>query len=227
MPSQPQDRQPSQSTLDWFARAEFAEALHSAQRDCIPELTRVFGHQGLYLRCSETQPASLAGNMLHKMTQLNLSARCWQGDFICDLDALPMQSDTFSLIYASFITECLPHPTPLLHELHRVIRPEGSLLLLQLNATAAQRLRWGLTSANFHSKGKVQQLLNEAGFDVQRALAIGPVWSVRGNARYQAKKTVLDGVRMARLWVAKKRDAAITPVRATPRVQTRPVGAGQ
>jgi SAM-dependent methyltransferase len=227
MPSDPQVRQPLQSTLDWFAREAFADTLQSAQRDCVPELTRVFGHQGLYLRCSSTQAAQLPGNMLHKMTQLSLTTQGWQGDFASEIDVLPVQSDTFALVYASFVAECLSQPLPLLHELYRVIRPEGTMLLLQLNATAAQRLRWGLTSAHFYSKTKLQQLLQEADFQVQRVHAIGPVWSARGTERYQSKKSVLDGVRMARLWVAKRRDASMTPIRATPRVQTRAVGAGR
>lgn len=219
MPARVDFRQPNQGTLDWFAREEFAAALQLAQRDCIPELTRVFGHQGLYLRASTALPTDLSGNMVNKLTTLTLTRRAWTGDLVGQHDVLPMMSETFSLIYAGFVLDCLQRPEPLLHELHRVLRPEGSLLLLQLNPLGLHRLRWGWSGVHYESRAKLGRQLRDAGLDVQRVRAIGPVWSRTGAETYRDDRGVLDTVRMARLWVVKRRDVGLTPLRSAPRVR--------
>ena len=47
---------------------------------------------------------------------------------ICDLEAIPLDDGFFDFILLADVVETLPDPRPVLHELHRLLKPGGLLL---------------------------------------------------------------------------------------------------
>jgi SAM-dependent methyltransferase len=50
-------------------------------------------------------------------------------DYVCRLDAIPVESERYDLVLCTQVLEHLPEPADVLRELHRVLRPGGHLWL--------------------------------------------------------------------------------------------------
>jgi SAM-dependent methyltransferase len=50
-------------------------------------------------------------------------------DYVCSLDAIPVESERYDLVLCTQVLEHLPEPADVLRELHRVLRPGGRLWL--------------------------------------------------------------------------------------------------
>jgi SAM-dependent methyltransferase len=50
-------------------------------------------------------------------------------DYICDLDCIPVEDERYELVLCTQVLEHLPEPADVLTELHRVLRPSGTLWL--------------------------------------------------------------------------------------------------
>ena len=60
------------------------------QRQVIPELTRIFGQIGLYLRPSADMPEELSGNMLGRVLSLHRAGEGFEGPWRCTDAQLPI-----------------------------------------------------------------------------------------------------------------------------------------
>lgn len=63
-----------------------------------------------------------------------------RADLYCDFDALPFEANSLDLLVLPHCLEFAPDPHHRLREAHRVLRPEGRLLILGLNPVSL----WGL-----------------------------------------------------------------------------------
>ncbi len=198
--------------------------LHEVQRQAIPELTRVFGQTGLYLRPTPALPPVLSGNMLGNVVSVHRGAAGFEGDLACRDDQLPICTGCVSLVYSLFVLETSASPRGLLEEVARVLKPEGVAIVLTLNPWSPSRLRWGFRGLAAQEPATVVDDLRAVGLEVQRRRCVGPLWSsapavdlaVRGRDHPWA------GLRMASLIVARRRDPAMTPLRASPALKFSP-----
>ena len=123
MPPAHARRQPDPPAEAWFRRDTTLRLVQEVQRQAIPELTRVFGHTGLYLRPCPELPEALSGNMLADVLSLKREDGGFGGGLACADAALPLASGSLSLVYALFVLETSPDPAQLLREIARAVLP--------------------------------------------------------------------------------------------------------
>jgi SAM-dependent methyltransferase len=187
--------------------------LADVQRDALPEMTRVVGQHGLYLRPSEAIAPDLSGNMLAKVVSLWRAGDGFRGDFDCIDPEIPIASASLSLIYALFVVEGAPSPAVLLHEFARMLKPEGVVMVLSLNPWSPAQLRW-LKPPPSSSSHRLERQAQEAGLEVVRRQFLGPFWPAgRPTAIDTRQRGLADGFRAARLTVLRRREATLTPLR--------------
>ena len=216
MPPASPRRQPARSADLWFRRDTTRRLLHEVQRQVVPDLTRVFGRTGLYLRPAEVVAPALSGNLLAGVVSLAREGDGFGGDIACRDDRLPFASGTLSLVYALFVFETSPEPQALLEEIARVLEPEGVAILLTLNPWSLARLRWAFRGLSCADPADLGRRVRDLGLDVQRVRHVGPFWSPP--ERVDVVPETTDGpasrLRMAHLTVARRRDPGVTPLRA-------------
>jgi len=223
MPSPHPASQPDDRTPAWLLSEPGRQLVAEVQCNALPEMTRVFGQFGLYLRPSGLMPAELSGNLLGNVLSLYRDEDRFSGQLRC-LDAeLPISSSSLSLVYALFVLETSPDPGALLQEISRSLKPEGIALLINLNPWSMAQLRW-LRPPGSTSGAWLDRLAQEAGLEVVRRHFLGPFWpSATGSISDQGGNRWLDGFRAASLSVLRRREAALTPLRkATSAVSLRP-----
>jgi SAM-dependent methyltransferase len=218
MPPAPVRRQPDPPADAWFRRDRSLRLIREVQRQAVPELTRVFGHSGLYLRPSAEVAPGLSGNMLAGVLSLHRSAGGFAGDLRCSDEALPVASASLALVYALFVFETSPAPAALLGEIARVLKPDGVALCVGLNPWGLTRLRWAMRGMSSTAPAQFAAQVREVGLEVQRSRYVGPLWTLPdridiGDPPHEGPTARL---RMAHLTVARRRDPGLTPLRASP-----------
>lgn len=215
MPSPRSRRQPENRSPDWFHRGAGRRLIVDVQRQATPELTRVFGHTGLFLRPTAEHPAELSGNMLAQVLSLHRSAPGFDGQFRCEDDALPLAPDSLSLVFSLFVLESSRDAPALVAEYARVLKPEGVVLIISLNPWSPTRLRWALQAGVTRSAGAVEDLLRNAGLDVLRRHYLGPNWASKQGVTLMEDRRprLFDAFRAATLIVARRREIPLTPQR--------------
>ena len=225
MPPAHARRQPDPAPDAWFGREAPLRLIREVQRQAIPDLTRVFGHAGLYLRPTAALEPGLPGHVLASVLSLHRDGHAFAGAVACDDARLPIASGSLSLVYALFVFESSPDPAALMSEVARVLTPEGVAIMLTLNPWGPARLRWAFNGMRGFDPGVFAGHVRASGLDVQRRRYLGPIWSV-------ARDTDLDPadgsglaarLRMASLIVARRRDPGVTPLRSSaPALKFRP-----
>lgn len=214
MPSHRRLRQPESGPAKWLERGAGRQLLADVQRMAIPELTRVFGQTGLYLRPTARITADLSGNMLAQVISLHRSGSLFEGQLRCADAELPISTASLSLVYALFVLESSPDPHGLVQEFARVLKPEGVALVISLNPVSLARLRWIHALGGAASSSQVERMAREAGLEVVRHQFIGPFWPSTSSAISDpGGKGWLDEFRAANLVVLRRRDVAMTPLR--------------
>ncbi|MGH8029672.1 MAG: methyltransferase domain-containing protein, partial [Arenimonas sp.] len=175
MPLVSSTRQPEHPLLEWFRDGRGRRLAAEAQRQTIPELTRVFGHAGLFLRPFPEYPLELSGNMLASVLTLGRRGDALHGQWDCRDDALPIGTGTLSLVYGLFVVETSPTPEALIQEIGRVLKPDGVAMLVCLNGWSPSRLRW-LGKSTGPGLAAITTQAREAGLEPMRRQALGPIW---------------------------------------------------
>lgn len=186
-------------------------------QECTPELTRVFGNSGLFLRPTDEITAVLPGNMLAQVLSLSRLGDELEGAVRCRDPELPLASASQSLVLALFILESSEDPGGLMREIARVLKPEGTLLLVTLNPWSLARLQWLGRAGRAHGHAVTDGLVREAGLETLRRRMLGPTWLSAGSMLRldPARPGWLDPFRAASLVVAHRREATMTPLRAS------------
>lgn len=209
LPSQPDDR-----SHPWLRRAAGTQLVAGVQRMVIPELTRVFGQYGLYLRPSPEFGPDLSGNMLGHVVSLYRQDGDLSGQLRCRDGALPISNGSLSLVYSLFMLESSSDPEALMQEMARVLKPEGVALVISLNPVSLARLRWWSPGSRASPVSYIQRLAAYAGLDEIRYRHIGPFWpSAEAAFSSEGGDSWIDGFRVASLMVFRRREAGLTPLR--------------
>ncbi len=188
-----------------------------------PELTRVFGQHGLYLRPIGGGPAELSGNMLANVLCLHREGSGLAGQLRCMDAELPICTGSLSLVYCLFMLESSTEPAALLREIARILKPEGMALVISLNPWSLAQLRW-LAPARVSSMSSVERHANAAGLEVVRRQYLGPFWpKARSTVTDSGRSPWIDRFRAAGMLVLRHREAGLTPLRkAASAVSLRP-----
>lgn len=189
--------------------------LHEVQRQAAPELARVFGHTGLYLRPTPALSPALSGNLLASVLSLHRQRNGFAGELCCTDAQLPFANASLALVYGLCVLETSPDPAGLLAEIARVLRPDGAALLLTLNPWSPCRLRWAFKGLHPMDPALVAQQVRQAGLDVQRRQYLGPLLASSDRVDIDPRRgsALAARLRVASLVVARRRDAAMTPLR--------------
>jgi hypothetical protein len=224
MPPVSSARQPEHRLVEWLRDGKGRRLAAEAQRQTIPELTRVFGHAGLFLRPFVDYPQELSGNMLATVLTLGRQGDALRGQWVCRDEALPIGTASLSLVYSLFALDTSPTPGALLGEIARTLKPEGIAMVVGLNGLSPSRVRW-LGRPAGPGLAWVARQAREAGLEVLRRQAVGPIWiGSRGEAAGSGRRPrLLDPLCAAQLLVLRRRETPATPIRAaTPVVGLRP-----
>lgn len=216
--------QPEASNAGWVESGMARRMLEDVQRMAVPELTRVFGQTGLYLRPTTSIAAELSGNMVGSVISLERRGGLLEGVVRClDLE-LPISSSTLSLVYGLFALEGSAEPELLVQEIARVLQPEGTALMIGFNRWGLSRLRWRLRGARSGAHANLGRIAGDAGLEVVRRQYLGAVWPSPSRSLPDSTRAHwYDALRVAELVVLRRRDLSPTPLRmAHPGVSLRP-----
>ena len=215
MPPTSQSSQASNPAIAWFGQTLGLQLMQQLQRQAIPEITRVFGHSGLYLSPSSIFPTELSGNMLAQVLSLYRDSRGFAGTMRCEDENLPIAGESLSLVYSLCVLETSPNPEALFEEMVRCLKPEGVLVLLGLNSISPTRLRWHAKGINPIGTSALRQLCAKNSLEISKLSQIGPIWlkPQKKLPRYVAKPGLLDLFYAGHILVAKRRMAGMTPIR--------------
>jgi SAM-dependent methyltransferase len=214
-------RSPSQpvTSAAWFESPLGLSLVQATQRQATPLLTSHIGVRGLYLRPSPAISPLLSGNMLQSMVSLHCGPGGLEGDLRCRGDALPIESESISLVYLLHVLELIDEPAAMLAECARVLQPEGVLFAVGLSTTSLWRLRWMGSRLRPLADARLRGLLEAAGLSVEHAMGLGPAWPTvddasAANAHDLPSRWLPDALRASLLVLARKRRAGLTPLPA-------------
>jgi SAM-dependent methyltransferase len=184
--------------------------LEGVQHLAIPELTRVFGHSGLYLRPLSGFTPELSGNMLSQVIALYRDGRAFNGQVRCEDGEMPFASASQSLVYVCFVLESSPAPQVLLSEVRRMLKPEGVAMIFGLNPWSPGLFGHSRSGARLQGVGKAEAMAKAAGLEVMSRYYLGPC---RPGGRNDMGNGWWDSLRAAYLVTLRRRDSTLTPLR--------------
>ncbi len=149
-PDRPADAIPSPtdalSLTDWY-RSDLGQYLSGRIAEVMDGvLSTCFGYYALYLGCAEPAPTVMRGNrvqhlfLLGQETADNAREDGTAVDARIDYAALPIASDSSDLLVLGHALSQTPQPHALLREAHRVLIPDGKLVIIDFNPVSL----WGL-----------------------------------------------------------------------------------
>ena len=155
--------------LESWYRTPLGQSLYRGLQDQLePLLETTFGYHLVQVGCSREQPLFCSSRIRHQLyiaeapgARIGLQARA---------DELPLESDSVDVLIAHHSLEFTEDPHAVLRELHRVLTPQGHLLLVGFNP-------WSLLALNHHL----------------RAAAGNPLWRAR---RAVSRGRLLDWLRL-------------------------------
>ena len=148
-----QDRQPAEllppadtlSLSEWY-RSDLGHYLSGRIAETMDGvLSTCFGYYALYLGCAEPAPTIMRGNRIKRLFLLGQEmpdADPGQAalDARIDYAALPIASDSSDLVVLAHALSQTAQPHALLREAHRVLIPDGKLVIIDFNPVSL----WGL-----------------------------------------------------------------------------------
>jgi SAM-dependent methyltransferase len=213
MPELRAARQMPWGTDRLFASAPIAALLAHEQLLAAPDISRVFGHGGLFVRPCADSPALLPGAMTQVMMQLYRCAGGMSGDVRCSDDALPIATACLSLVYAQHVLESSPAGTQLMGEVARVLAPEGVAIFVVFNPLSLVRLRWCNSGLRAITPSQVARMLGEHGLEVRTIRPLGYCWRAPASCDVGSDMKRSSRLASSYLVLARKRVHGMTPLR--------------
>ncbi|MBS0193058.1 MAG: methyltransferase domain-containing protein [Proteobacteria bacterium] len=218
MPAVHAPRQPTQPATDRLAGGALRGLLRRASRDAAPDVARCSGFYGLFVEPFDDAPA-LATPNIHTRVHLRRDGAGLAGDLHCDEMRLPFADGSFALVYLACALETSRDAVGLAAECARLLEPEGTLLVLSLNPLSPARLRWAFAGLRAWSPEATSAVLSGLSLDVMGWRYLGARWSGDADtASIDVAGAQVHGspLRSAYLLQARRRDAGMLPLRATP-----------
>lgn len=200
--------------INWFATQAGQSLVAQAMLQAEPFLWPLCGHNALVVK-PDSRPVAPPRLQCAPITRLHRHGSLLAGDFIADDRFMPVSSDCMSLLYAAFILESAESPERLLAEFERLLVSEGHLGLLTLNPFSIHRLSGDWRGMALRSRQQWSDCLQRAGLEVIRHESLGPLWAgpqIKASAAFFPRPQALRSVNFL---LAKKRKAALTPIRKT------------
>ena len=164
---------------DWF-QTPLGQSLLADQR---AQVDRHVGHltgaRQLHVALSHRLPMATGTDFSQKiLTTPTWQARMSEGVAVCDADELPFPGDSMDLVILHHTADFSPHPHQALREASRVLRGEGSILLIGFNPLGLwgvrrlmSRHRSGPWGGRFLLKSRMEDWLRLLNFSVESAQA--------------------------------------------------------
>jgi SAM-dependent methyltransferase len=184
--------------------------LREVHKLAIPELTRVFGNCGLYLRASAAVAPELSGNMLAQVISLHRDGAGFAGQARCADGEMPFASSSLALVYASFVLESSLAPQSLLNEAWRMLKPEGVAMVFGLNPWSPGVVRRVWPRSRLLGAGMAETMARRAGFEIVSRHFLGRHFQ---GGRDAIGNSWRDRWRSAYLLVLRRRESTMTPLR--------------
>lgn len=197
-----------------FANPPIAALLAHEQMQAAPEIGRVFGHGGLFLRPCADSPALLPGAATQVLLQLCRAGAGLSGDVRCADDALPIATASLSLVYVQHVLESSAMGTQLMGEVARILAPEGVAMFVVFNPLSAVRLRWWNHGLQVLYPGQVARMLAEHGLDVRATRPLGGCWRAPRACDVGSDTARSSRLGSSYLVQARQRVHGMTPLRA-------------
>ncbi len=126
---------------DWY-QTPLGRALLADQRQQVDRhASTLTGARQLHVALSHRLPLATGTDFAQKiLTTPAWSARMPEGVAVCDADELPFPGESMDLVVLHHTADFSPHPHQALREASRVLRGEGSILLIGFNPLGM----WGL-----------------------------------------------------------------------------------
>jgi SAM-dependent methyltransferase len=160
---------------DWF-QTPLGRALLADQRSQVDRLTgNLTGARQLHVALSHRLPMATGTDFSQKvLTTPQWHDRIPDGVAVCDADELPFPGDSMDLVILHHTADFSPHPHQALREASRVLRGEGSILLIGFNPLGLWGLRWlvsrhraGPWGGRFLLKSRMEDWLRLLDFSVE------------------------------------------------------------
>lgn len=200
--------------INWFATPAGQSLVAQAMRQAEPFLWPLCGHNALLLQPT-AEPAEPPRLQCVPITRLYRRGNLFAGDFIAGDRLMPLSSDCISLVYAAFVLESAESPERLIAEFERLLVSEGHVALLTLNPYGIHRLSGDWRGFALRSRRQWSACLQQAGLEVVRHESVGPLWA---GPQMKTSETFFprpQALRSVNFLLAKKRKAALTPIRKT------------
>lgn len=155
-----------------------------------------------------------------ELASLFLAGKRWVGTFACDLDNLPVRSESVRMIVIRHVFDLLPTESPLIEEIARLLVPGGTVLVFGLNPLSPWRLwslgqtRNGMRMPRHHRASQMGRLLKGVNLETTQRRYLGGRWPA---STYRLGPGVEEG--LATQW-----DAAWMLLAQKPAVATRLAG---
>ncbi|MFT6051226.1 MAG: SAM-dependent methyltransferase [Halioglobus sp.] len=121
----------SQLISGWYDRPNGQYVLDSLKSTLEPVLTTAFGYHAVQIGLSSRHQLldhSPINHRIYLADQADLST-----GLIANADELPLESDSIDLLLAHHSLEFGPNPHAVLREIHRVLAPQGQLVIVGFN----------------------------------------------------------------------------------------------
>ena len=176
---------PAREPVDYAVRHESFErwyqtpmgrALLADQRSCVDfHLDRLAGARQLQVGISHRFPLASGTDFAQKIvTTPHWSPHMPDGVAVCDADELPFPGDSMDMVILHHTADFSPHPHQVLREASRVLRGDGSILLIGFNPVSLWGLRkllsrshsgpWG---GRFMMKSRMEDWLRLLDFSIE------------------------------------------------------------
>ena len=160
---------------DWF-QTPLGRALLADQRSQVDRLAGpLTGARQLHVALSHRLPLATGTDFSQRiLTTPNWQDQMPDGVAVCDADELPFPGDSMDLVILHHTADFSPYPHQALREASRVLRGEGSILLIGFNPVSLWGLRWlvsrhrsGPWGGRFLLKSRMEDWLRLLDFSIE------------------------------------------------------------
>ncbi|MEI7958299.1 MAG: class I SAM-dependent methyltransferase [Verrucomicrobiota bacterium] len=112
-----------------------------------------------------------------RITACDFDGARGQVDFTCPAHAIPVEGNSFDIVFCTEVLEHVPDPDAVWREFYRVLRPGGKVMLTTPMYWPSHERPYDFYRYPEHG---LRRLANDAGFEVKQLIPRGGVWAFLG-----------------------------------------------